>query len=49
MKENAKVKTKKPLDLDKISSATKLCTGKIEEDLFSIVNSIKFSDYKNDF
>ena len=48
MEENAKVITKTPLNLDQdIIGHKKL--EKFEKDLFSIINSIKFFKYKNDF
>ena len=45
MNGNAKVKTKTPLDLDQEI----IRQLEFEKDLFRIVNSIKFSNYKNDF
>ena len=45
MNGNAKMKTKTPLDLDQEI----IRQLEFEKDLFKIVNSIKFSNYKNDF
>ena len=50
MKENAKVITKAPLDLDQDIIRHKALKWKIwEKDLINILYSIKFSNYKNDF
>ena len=49
MKENAKMKTKTPLDQDIIHYRYQLWTGNIWEGLIQYRRSIKFSNYKNNF